>query len=153
MKRALIAAALAAAAAAFVALFFFLGRPPAGPVEPAWDRTTCAHCRMHLSEPAFAAQLQAESGEVHFFDDPGCLFSWRGEHGGPGRVFFRLAGDGGWREEREVAFLPGGESPMGWGLAAVAAGTPGAIPAAEAARRVLEGSHSTAEPAHGGASR
>ena len=153
MRRTLVAAALAAAAAGFVALFFFLGRSPSGPVEPAWDRTTCAHCRMHLSEPAFAAQLQSESGELLFFDDPGCLFAWRGEHDDPGRVYFRLAADAGWREEREVAFLPVGESPMGWGLAAVAAGTPGAIPAAEAARRVLERSRSADEPAHGGASR
>ena len=42
---------------------------------------------------------------------------------------------------------------MGCGLAAVAAGTPGAIPAAEAERRVLERSRSATEPARGGAAR
>ena len=56
---------LAAGAAVVV-----LQRSPTGPVEPAWDRQACAHCRMHLSEPPFAAQLRTAEGEVLYFDDP-----------------------------------------------------------------------------------
>ena len=49
----------------------WLERPPAGPVEPAWDSDHCAHCHMAVSDPHFAAQIQTADGRVLFFDDPG----------------------------------------------------------------------------------
>ena len=50
--------------------------PPAGPVTAVWDHEACVFCRMHVGEPAFAAQLHTEDGDVWFFDDPGCLFEF-----------------------------------------------------------------------------
>lgn len=142
MRRVAVAAAVVAALAGFVALFRFAARPPAGPVEPAWDRTACAHCRMHLGEPAFAAQLQLAHGEVLFFDDPGCLFAWRDAAADPdrarGRAYFHRHDGAGWLAESEVAFAFVAPTPMGWGLAAVEAAAPGALPLAAAHRRVRE---------------
>ena len=40
-----------------------------GPEAIIWDRSACAHCRMLISEPAFAAQLQLGDGQVLDFDD------------------------------------------------------------------------------------
>ena len=45
------------------------------PAPIAFDREPCAHCRMLISDPAFAAQLENADGEVASFDDPGCLLA------------------------------------------------------------------------------
>ncbi len=47
-----------------------------GPVQPSPVDTrndACAHCRMAVSDPRFAAQLAAPGEEPRFFDDVGCL--------------------------------------------------------------------------------
>ena len=114
-----------AAAVGIVALALVLWRaaaPPAGPVEPAWDRVACARCRMLVSDPAFAAQLHTRAGEVLFFDDPGCLLLYRAEpRAEAAAVWFHDAAGGGWLAEADVRFVPAPETPMGHGFAAVAA--------------------------------
>lgn len=151
MRRFAVGFALVAALTGFVALFRYLARPPAGPVEPSWDRTACAHCRMHLSEPAFAAQLQLASGELLFFDDPGCLFAWRAAaspaDSAGGIAYFHRHDGAGWLAEHEAAFASLTPTPMGWGLAAVPATAPGAISVADAERRVRERLRHGAPPA------
>jgi hypothetical protein len=114
------------------------GRLPEGPVPIAYDRAACAHCRMLISETAFAAQLQEQGGRIHDFDDPGCLLRFEAERRPAvhARWFHHL------REERwlsgdEVAFAEVAQTPMGYGLGAVEAGTPGAL-SLEAARRQVE---------------
>lgn len=50
-----------------------------GPARPATLDTrndACAHCRMAVSDPRFAAQLAAPGEEPRFFDDLGCLRDW-----------------------------------------------------------------------------
>ena len=47
---------------------------PQGPVPVVWDGEVCGHCKMHVGDPRFAAQLQTTAGDVLNFDDPGCLF-------------------------------------------------------------------------------
>ena len=49
---------------------------PTGPVDVVWDHEICAHCRMHVGDPAFAVQVQTVAGEVMNFDDVGCAFQW-----------------------------------------------------------------------------
>ena len=44
-----------------------------GPPEIIVDHTTCAHCGMFVSEPAFAAAYRTVGGEARVFDDIGCL--------------------------------------------------------------------------------
>jgi copper chaperone NosL len=113
---------------------------PEGPAEVAWDRVACAHCRMLVSDPRFAAQLQLEDGEVLSFDDPGCLLSARAALDRPVRaVWFHDSAGEGWIAERDVAFVRGLETPMGYGLAAVRAGSaPGALTVAAALAALAE---------------
>ena len=41
-----------------------------------YDSDSCDHCRMTISDPAFAAQLVTRTGKVYRFDDPACLASF-----------------------------------------------------------------------------
>ncbi|MEB2283070.1 MAG: hypothetical protein OZ922_00165 [Myxococcales bacterium] len=130
-------AAAVAAALAVAGGVAVLQRAPAGPIEPAWDREPCAHCRMHLSEPGFAAQLRTADGAVLFFDDPGCLFLRQaGSRERPQAVYFHHVREDRWLTAAEVGFVGGERTPMGWGFAAVAADEPGAV-ALEVARAAV----------------
>jgi len=112
-------------------------RRPSGPEPIAFDREACAHCHMLISDPSFAAQLQTADGEIFNFDDPGCLLRWRAEHVQSVRaVWFHHLRDERWLPEAEVAFVPVARTPMGYGLGAVDAATPGALSRAQAEARV-----------------
>lgn len=122
---------------AFVAalgLAWLAGCAPEGPAAVAWDRVACAHCRMLVSDPRFAAQLRLESGETLVFDDPGCLLLARAKREGVrGAAWFHDSAGEGWIVEAEAAFVRGATTPMGYGLAAVrAAGAPDALTASAA---------------------
>jgi len=136
-----IVAALCVAAIALV--LWRAAAPPAGPVEPAWDRVACARCHMLVTDPAYAAQLHTPAGEVLFFDDPGCLLLHRAEQSAaPAGVWFHDSAGGGWLAEADARFVPAAETPMGHGFAAVAAQSAPdglAAPAALAAIRAREG--------------
>ncbi len=99
---------------------FWGGTPASGPVDAVWDKSACAHCRMHLGEPAFAAQLQLADGQVHFYDDPGCLFQHMAELDGETQaIYFRHLREDRWIHQSAVAFVRVKTSPMGFGLGAV----------------------------------
>lgn len=126
MKKTVVGVSLAVIAALGIALSLtWLERPPSGPVEPVWDFERCAHCRMHLSERSYAAQFHAGSGEVAFFDDPGCLLLWRAETGATGTAYFRHVEAERWIAEPEAVFVSAEQTPMGWGLAVVDRGSLG----------------------------
>lgn len=130
---------LAAALAVAVAVLL-LERAPRGPVEPAWDRQACVHCRMHLSERAFAAQLHDAEGEVHYFDDPGCLWLWQEEKGiAPAAIWYHHLRAERWLAEAEAGFVRVEPTPMGWGFGAVERNEPGAVALAAARAEVLAG--------------
>jgi len=111
----------------------------AGPVEVVWDHEICAHCRMHVGDPAFAAQVQTAAGEVLNFDDSGCAFQWLADH--PVELhalYFHHRDQNRWLDEKHVAFAAVAQSPMGFGFAAVDAGTPGALSITAARERMLQ---------------
>lgn len=113
-----------------------------GPVELVWDKDACAFCRMHVGEPAFAAQLQTEDDRVLAFDDPGCLFEYvEKEHPGVHAVYFRHVDEERWIPADAVAFrrVSPTLTPMGYGLGAVDLGEPGAIDLETARAEVLSG--------------
>lgn len=112
-------------------------RLPDGPVEIAWEQAACAHCHMHLSERAYAVQLQTSDGEVLNFDDPGCFFLYLAE-AAPAvhEVWFHHASQPRWLRRAEVGFVPAAATPMNFGLAAVDRAAPGAV-SWEAARAVI----------------
>ena len=108
-----------------------------GPEPIAFDRASCAHCRMLISDPAFAAQLQTEDGEVFDFDDPGCLMRFREEHASRVRaVWFHHLREDRWLREAVAGFVPIQPTPMGYGFGAVDASEPGALTPAQAAEQV-----------------
>jgi hypothetical protein len=131
-------AALLVAAGLFAALRWAQA-PPEGPAPVAYDRASCTRCRMLIGEPAFAAQIQWSSGDVSLFDDPGCLLLYLDEHPGEVRaLWFHHVREDRWIPGDRVAFAPASPTPMGYGLGAVDAGTPGALSRAEALARARE---------------
>lgn len=99
-------------------------RPPDGPEPVAWDREPCAHCRMHVGDPRFAAQLQTAAGETRNYDDPGCLLAELAERRREGvrAIWFRDSTSDRWIPAADVVFVPVAPTPMGYGLAAVPRG-------------------------------
>jgi copper chaperone NosL len=41
-----------------------------------YDADACDHCRMTISNPAFAGQIVTRTGRIYRFDDPACLVSF-----------------------------------------------------------------------------
>jgi hypothetical protein len=106
---------------------------PQGPVDLVYDHQTCAYCQMHVSEPAFAAEILTMQGEVLAFDDPGCLLLYLDEQRPQAHaIWFRHARRDRWISRDDVAFVRTDKSPMGFGVAAVERGTPASIPLEEA---------------------
>jgi hypothetical protein len=139
-KGLLVLAALAVAVVAFIR--FNRVTLPEGPVEIVWDSEVCAHCKMHVGDPRFAAQLQTTEGEVLSFDDPGCLFVYLQSHDVSVHALYFRSHDGDrWLSESEVGFLPTDDSPMGYGIRAVPNGTPEARGIDWAEARALERPH------------
>ena len=98
---------------------------PQGPASIVWDREVCEHCKMHIGDPRFAAQVQTVDGAVINFDDPGCLAEYlEGRPTELHAIYFRDHQGERWLSESETAFLPADDSPMGYGIRAVKAGTP-----------------------------
>lgn len=131
-----VAVALAAAG-----LWLFISQAeslPRGPQPVVWDKTPCAECRMAVSEPAYAAQLQTADGTVLDFDDPGCLFLYLDEvapqvHA----VYLHHVREDRWVPRELVGFVAAGPSPMDYGLGAVDRAAEGGATFDEARERVL----------------
>lgn len=125
---------------------------PDGPQPIAWDREACAHCRMHIGDPHFAAQLQATDGRVLSFDDPGCLIRFRAEQPIEVRaVYFHHFGEDRWLTEGEVAFVPVASTPMGYGFGATARNEARAETYQQVASKVLAATARVPGPTEGGA--
>jgi copper chaperone NosL len=106
--------------------------PSSGPRPIAFDREPCAHCRMLISDPAYAAQLETAQGEIASFDDPGCLLVALESHPNPSALWFHHLREERWLAGDQVAFVRVPRTPMGYGLGAVPAGEPGAVSLEEA---------------------
>lgn len=129
---------IVAGLAGLLALLIARGRPvPDGPVDIVWNQQSCAHCRMSVGDPAHAAQIISTTGDVLVFDDPGCLLHYLdGQTPAVHRIWFHNSVGNGWLTDQEVGFVTGATTPMGYGLAAIPATTPGALDLG-AARRHL----------------
>jgi len=140
--------ALAALLAVIGALAFLIVRSeslPEGPRPVVWDRTVCAECRMAVSEPPYAAQLQMTDGRVLDFDDVGCLFRHLArQEGTVHAIYLRHLRQERWLAADEAGFVPAGPSPMGYGLGAVALAEEGGLTFAQARDRILDGTRGCA---------
>jgi hypothetical protein len=112
---------------------------PDAPPDIPYDHVSCDHCAMLVSDPESASALVLDDGTTRTFDDPGCLMQYLvAEHPSVRHMWFHHGGQ--WFDEHSVAFLAGTTvTPMGSGLVAVAAGTPGALSIGEASTRLLGG--------------
>ena len=100
---------------------------PSGPEPIAWDREACAHCRMQVGEPRFAAQLQTEEGRTLNFDDVGCLLKFlEAEHPRVHATYVHHFQQDRWLPLQGAGFIEVGRTPMGYDLGAVDADAPGA---------------------------
>lgn len=125
-------------------------KPTTGPVAPNWDRDTCEHCRMTVSDRHFATQIRsARDHEVHHFDDPGCAALWRDEKGSPAdEIWVRDAKGDAWLDARSARFGTGYTTPMGYGYGATEDGE-GDLDWATVAQQVQERERERREhPAH-----
>ncbi len=115
-----IGGALVAVAIALVVVMVVRGgrAVPDGPVPVVWNRESCAHCRMAIGDPRYAAQLIADDGTVANFDDVGCLLRYLDEHHPRvHKLWFHHPTADRWLGPDEVRFETGATTPMGWGLA------------------------------------
>ena len=102
-----------------------------GPGEIHWDRQTCEHCQMVISDRRYAAQLRMPGAKTtNAFDDLGCALLWLDEQG-------LLAGDDSevevwvrdptgeeWIDGRKARFGEGFATPMAYGFAPAEEGIP-----------------------------
>jgi len=136
--RVIVAVAAVSSVVAVIAALVLRGRPlPDGPVSVVWNREPCAHCRMLVGEPEFAAQLITKSGDVRVFDDPGCLLHYLDdEKPDVHRIWFHDSTSDRWLAPADVGFIRGAQTPMNYGFAAVPSTTSGAIALDDARRRL-----------------
>jgi hypothetical protein len=116
-----------------------------GPVPIVWDAEACAECRMHVGEPRFAAQLQTTDGQILNFDDPGCALRFVArERPSIAELYFHHHEEDTWLTRSQTAFARASTSPMGYGLGATTADTPGALSVAQATEQVLRSASAAA---------
>jgi copper chaperone NosL len=99
---------------------------PTGSEPIVYGRDTCAHCRMHLTRPGFAAEWRDRSGALAKYDDIGCMVRALLDD-----AVEPAAWQGAWVEDHDdarltplgsatVVRIAGSETPMGSGLVAFA---------------------------------
>jgi len=143
----------AAATRRLCLLFALLGLLLAGcdqpdgnaPVGIAWDRDTCSHCGMTISDRGYAAQVWVESQHRYYkFDDIGCLVSWlhaRGESPDQLKLWVAdyLHHDAvHWLDARTAWYRGGLRTPMDYGFGAMAEPAEGAVNFETASARMLK---------------
>ncbi len=104
-----------------VIFFWPSQRTGAEPIN--FGRDVCAHCRMHISQPGFAAELRDTDGVLTKYDDVGCMLqalaamhraipeAWVEDHDGAGFVPLLTA---------HLVRTDAGGTPMGYGIVAFA---------------------------------
>jgi nitrous oxide reductase accessory protein NosL len=103
-----------------------------GPVEVHWDRDTCAHCNMAISDRRHAAQVRLPGARrPTLFDDPGCALIWLhqlpGERSSAAAVWVRSPDGEGWRDARNTRFVNGAKTPMDYGFVSTEGAPPGSL--------------------------
>jgi nitrous oxide reductase accessory protein NosL len=95
------------------------------PREINFDRDVCYVCRMGLTDQRYNAQAINEYGEVHWYDDLGCLVEemdgkdWETWGGEKAQLWIGDAETGEWIDARKAWYRYGDHTPMGYGYAAL----------------------------------
>ncbi|MFZ5825412.1 MAG: nitrous oxide reductase accessory protein NosL [Bacillota bacterium] len=99
------------------------GESGADPPKIKWQEDICDYCRMVIEDRRFAAGYRLETGEQRRFDDIGDMVLFlRAEQGKVSSIWVQSLDDEVWLEAHQAFFVEAAaiESPMGYGLAAVA---------------------------------
>ena len=94
-----------------------------GPGEIHWDRQTCEHCQMVISERRHAVQVRKLGDrQTHAFDDLGCALLWLEDQGllsgqaeGP-EIWVKASAADDWIDARSAQFETGLSTPMAYGF-------------------------------------
>jgi hypothetical protein len=94
-----------------------------GPSDIHWDRQTCEHCQMVISEQRHAVQIRRLGArQTHAFDDLGCALLWLEEQGlmagggeGP-EIWVNDSTADDWIDARSAQFEAGLSTPMDYGF-------------------------------------
>jgi hypothetical protein len=102
-----------------------------GPEAIHWDRQTCEHCQMVISDRVDAAEIRLPGERrVHAFDDLGCALLWLDHQGLLGKstpgadaakvseaaeVWVRDATGSRWIDGRQARYAGGFSTPMAYG--------------------------------------
>lgn len=115
------------------------------PAAITWDRDTCEHCRMTISDRAYAAQVWVEPQQRHYrFDDLGCLVSWLDANGWTTDQVRLWVADHRhrdrvhWLDARTARYLEGMTTPMDYGFGATDEPAAGSLDFETAAARMRE---------------
>lgn len=116
--------------------------PQAGPVEIKFDRDTCTHCSMAISDRHYAAQVRGGPNKQNFkFDDFGCAISWLNKQSWGNdpstEIWVADSRAGLWLNARSAYFMSGKTTPMAYGFGAISEAIPGSISFDEARKQVL----------------
>jgi nitrous oxide reductase accessory protein NosL len=103
-----------------------------GPIDINWDRDTCEHCKMALSDKHFATQIQGgPQNKTHLFDDLGCAINWLQDQpwgtDATTKIWVTDYRNGQWLDARHAYYMTGQLTPMDYGLGAVAEPLKGSI--------------------------
>jgi len=93
------------------------------PEDPVWGKQTCASCAMLVSAPRFAAQLATHGGEVHYFDDVGCLAAYLAQRTQANSQAWVREETGAWVKAELAHFESGAKTPMDYGFVLAKTGT------------------------------
>ncbi len=116
--------------------------PQTGPVEIKFDRDTCVHCGMAISDRHYAVQVRGgPKNQTSKFDDFGCAMTWLKDQpwGNDPSTVIWVADfhDGIWLNARTAHYLGGKTTPMAYGFGATSEAIPGSISFDEARKQVL----------------
>ena len=95
------------------------------PREINFDRDVCHVCRMGLTDQRYNGQAINQYGEVHWYDDIGCLIEemdgaeWKEWKGDKVQIWFGDAHTGEWIDAQKAWYEYGNHTPMGYGYGAL----------------------------------
>jgi copper chaperone NosL len=112
-----------------------------GPGTIHWDRETCEHCQMVISDRRHAVQIRLLGDRrTHAFDDLGCGLLWLDQRGlraggenGP-EIWVKDSKAGDWLDGRSADFEAGLTTPMAYGFGV----SEGGLSLAEVQNAILE---------------
>ena len=120
--------------------------PQTGPVDVRFDRDTCTHCRMVLSDPRFAAEVRyfpaGKRSKVAKFDDVGCAVIWLEKQpfadDPKTEIWVADHRSQQWIDARTATYVPMKTTPMEYGLGAQSDPAPNGVDFAQAKVKINE---------------